>query len=330
MLGVKNCRVIVVDDDPNLLAALRRALRRLQPQWRISFATDPRCAKKIIAAEEVHVLVSDIAMPHINGLDLARSVRASSPNTQVILLTGKSDLDVALTAINDIEVFRFYIKPCPVEELVDAVKAALSNTAPEAETAMVTQFRELAVYPSTTGIIVLERGGRVVFLNARSAEIVSAKDGLVIGPGNIIQAIQTQETTQLHSLLDEVLHENGRQSRALTLSRPSLLRPYAILLTRLVSDIAMERAALLVTDPEYRIEISIDIVEKLFGLTNSESRLTCALASGLGIADAAQSMGITLNTARTYLKVIFSKTGTGRQAELVRLILMSPAIVTAK
>ena len=61
----------------------------------------------------------------------------------------------------------------------------------------------------------------------------------------------------------------------------------------------------------------------LFGLLPSEARLAWAIASGLSLQEAAQELGLTIETARHYSKIIFAKTGARRQAELVRNILTS-------
>lgn len=69
------------------------------------------------------------------------------------------------------------------------------------------------------------------------------------------------------------------------------------------------------------------LVMQLFDLTPSEAQLATLLASGLTIAESAERLSLTENTARTYSKIIFSKTGVGRQAELIRLILRSVAVL---
>lgn len=67
------------------------------------------------------------------------------------------------------------------------------------------------------------------------------------------------------------------------------------------------------------------VVARLFGLTASEALLAVRLADGLTITEAAAEIGLTESSARTYSKRIFAKTGTSRQAELVRLVLRSVA-----
>jgi DNA-binding CsgD family transcriptional regulator len=68
-----------------------------------------------------------------------------------------------------------------------------------------------------------------------------------------------------------------------------------------------------------------EVLKKLYGLTEAESRLAVMLLGGLSIEQSAQRLGITLNTARTHLKKLFLKTETNRQGELIRVMLESPA-----
>jgi DNA-binding CsgD family transcriptional regulator len=67
------------------------------------------------------------------------------------------------------------------------------------------------------------------------------------------------------------------------------------------------------------------VLSGLFGLTRSEALLARALTSGKTLEESAQELGITISSARTYLKRAFGKTNTNRQAELIRLILTSTA-----
>jgi DNA-binding CsgD family transcriptional regulator len=64
-------------------------------------------------------------------------------------------------------------------------------------------------------------------------------------------------------------------------------------------------------------------IAQLFGLLPSEARLALALSRGLTIAEAAEALGLTIETARNYSKKIYAKTGTRGQSDLVRLILTS-------
>jgi len=78
---------------------------------------------------------------------------------------------------------------------------------------------------------------------------------------------------------------------------------------------------LFVSDPDRDAPPSAPLLATLFGLSPAEVKLTLALLHGHGLQAAARAAGITLGTAHTHLRHIFSKTGTSRQAELVHLIL---------
>lgn len=82
---------------------------------------------------------------------------------------------------------------------------------------------------------------------------------------------------------------------------------------------------LFISDPEAGPEAKADTLMRLYGLTAAESRLAAALAAGKSLPEAARLTGITHDTARTHLKRVFAKTQTRRQAELVRLLVASPA-----
>lgn len=72
------------------------------------------------------------------------------------------------------------------------------------------------------------------------------------------------------------------------------------------------------------------IIARLFRLTRAESRLTACLVQGLTLVEAANRLGITESSARTYSKKIFCKTGVSRQTDLVRLVLKSVALLARK
>jgi DNA-binding CsgD family transcriptional regulator len=84
-------------------------------------------------------------------------------------------------------------------------------------------------------------------------------------------------------------------------------------------------AIVFVTDPERTPLPSDHEIRALFGLTMAEARLARTLADGLSLETAASRLGVRVGTVRTRLKSIFEKTGCHRQADLVRLILVSTA-----
>ncbi|WP_430515647.1 helix-turn-helix transcriptional regulator, partial [Inquilinus limosus] len=80
-------------------------------------------------------------------------------------------------------------------------------------------------------------------------------------------------------------------------------------------------AAIFITDPDAAAPLAPALLRQMFGLTAAEAALAVEIGRGEGLEAAAERLSIARTTARTHLARIFDKTGTGRQAELVRLLL---------
>jgi DNA-binding CsgD family transcriptional regulator len=94
-------------------------------------------------------------------------------------------------------------------------------------------------------------------------------------------------------------------------------------------DVARPRAILFITDPEEVALVRRENLRQDFGLTPAEAGFTREVLKADGLQAAADRLGISLTTARTHLAHVFDKTGTRRQAELVRLILQSQPTIRA-
>lgn len=321
-------RILFVDDEVNVLEALRRALRgKRDGCWEMVFVQSAREALEKHHGHPFHVIVTDLRMPGMSGLDLVREVRQFTPETVPIVLTGAADLQTAVTAINEISVFRFYTKPCPAERLIEGIEAALArhaaiSAAPAGKAADFLN-RENGVIGAAAldrlpvGVLVVDAEARVVFMNRHGAEIVGRKDGLWMDGTGICRANSTTESSQLRKLIEESAQDAGElhHEAALRLSRPSLLRPLSVVVSRLEEDHLSDlkdkvRVMILVADPESPSTLSAPTIARLFGLTNAEAVLSKALAEGQRLEEAAVAAGITVSSARTYLKRIFDKTGT--------------------
>jgi response regulator RpfG family c-di-GMP phosphodiesterase len=115
-------RILLVDDEPFVLEGLRRQLTR---EYDVSTATGGAAALEMLAGDPpIAVILSDLRMPGMNGVELLTAARDASPDTVRMLLTGNADLDAALGAVNQGEVFRFLTKPCPPQILFPAIASA--------------------------------------------------------------------------------------------------------------------------------------------------------------------------------------------------------------
>ena len=124
-------RVLIVDDEPNVLRGFGRALRR---HFELDMATSGEQALSMFANSGPYaVVISDMRMPGMDGLDLLSKVRDLSPLTVRIMLTGNTDLQTAMNAVNQGQVFRFLTKPCSSEEMAEVLWEALDEYRKESE-----------------------------------------------------------------------------------------------------------------------------------------------------------------------------------------------------
>src|ERR1700761_8433076 len=271
-------------------------------------------------------------MPVMTGLELIRALTAIHAGTLAIVLTGATDIATAAAAINESTVFRFYTKPSPAETLAAGIEMALQEK--QTRAARASSSVEAAIGVATlnrlpTGVVVVDGDLKVVFTNKQGAEFLAARDGLSIGPNGQCRTNRPQETTEL-ARLAKLAIDGGESAvpHALSVSREDSDRPLSVVVAPLpASGLGQKVAVLLVSAPERQKLPSAETVSLLFELTDAEARLAIALGEGHRIEDAADLMGITVSSARTYLKRIFSKTDVTRQAELVRLLLAAPVLL---
>ena len=118
-------KVLFVDDEPRILQAYQRGLRR---HFEVITAENGDQALKLL---ETHgpfpVVVSDMRMPGMSGIELLVRIRERSPDTVRVMLTGNSDQRTAIDAVNEGDVFRFLNKPCTVETLARTLAEAFKH-----------------------------------------------------------------------------------------------------------------------------------------------------------------------------------------------------------
>jgi len=123
--------VLCVDDESNILNALRRLFR--PAGYRIHVATGGAEALGILERESIDIVISDMRMPEMNGAQLLTEVRRRRPKTTRILLTGYSDIGSTIEAVNQGELHRYISKPWNDQEVLLIVREACERKALEHE-----------------------------------------------------------------------------------------------------------------------------------------------------------------------------------------------------
>ncbi len=122
-MEIRKKNILVVDDDHFMLDCVRMSLK-VDPIYQVKVCDNPRDAVVMLQSAEYNLVISDIIMPGLTGLELLEIVAKTDPNIPVILMTGDADQDNMRTAIQ-LGAFDFLRKPFEIAELHVAVKQAL-------------------------------------------------------------------------------------------------------------------------------------------------------------------------------------------------------------
>lgn len=180
-----------------------------------------------------------------------------------------------------------------------------------------------AINRLNVGIVTLAGDGRILDADPIVTHLIGKGDILVRDPQGRLGLKQGQAARSLGQALRDFAKDRGSRPRAIRLSE----EPRSDMLALPVADPPATGRYTPVLRAYVHIDgkprDSLEALMDMFRLTRSEARLALALGEGLTLAEAAANLGVTLQTARTYSKRIFQKTGTRRQAELVRALLTS-------
>ena len=118
-------RIICVDDDRNVLEGFRLHLRK---DYEVSVADSGKGGLELLEQfPETAVIVSDMRMPEMDGASFLAKVKDIAPGSVRVLLTGYSDFEAAVRAVNEGEIFRFASKPCPPPDLKSLLEGCIEQ-----------------------------------------------------------------------------------------------------------------------------------------------------------------------------------------------------------
>ena len=186
------------------------------------------------------------------------------------------------------------------------------------------------------GIILLDRLRHVLFANRAALNLGAAGDGIILSregvalPGRSDDGKFQQLITEALAIAENIAVMSSGVMRA---HRASGKRPFSVIVSPLSQSSTLMTAArpavcVLIADPERQALLPENVLRNLFGLTRAEARLAMRLARGDALDVAAGELEIAYTTARTQLAVIFRKTGTKRQGELIKLLLSDVPCLT--
>jgi response regulator RpfG family c-di-GMP phosphodiesterase len=177
--GTAEARVLYVDDEPSLCRAFARLFRQ-DTHLQVATAASPEEALVLLHSEPFDVVISDLRMPGMTGIQLLSTARGIRPEMRRLLVSGYADFDTALDAINEVGVDRLLTKPWDIAELRGAVHSAADHAFLHRENARMTaelrrRTEELAAINQSLDRLVEERttnllDGLVSALDMRDSE----------------------------------------------------------------------------------------------------------------------------------------------------------------
>ncbi len=121
---MNHASILLVDDDAAFRHVMARELKRIG--YEVATATSGEEAVQRVEAGEPEIVLLDLRLPGMGGLDVLRAITANAPTTEVIMLTGHGSIDTAIESIR-MGAFDYVVKPCPLDELDIRIQRALEQ-----------------------------------------------------------------------------------------------------------------------------------------------------------------------------------------------------------
>ena len=177
------------------------------------------------------------------------------------------------------------------------------------------------------GVIITSHARPPAFVNAYARRVLEQRDGLTSVAGGL-EVLRSSDTRLLRDAVDKACRRQLTSCVTLMLPRATDSRAFAVHVPApSQGGASAQLATVFVCDPGYEPVIAEASLTRMYGLTRAEAALAALLLKGKTIDEVAEALFISIHTARTHLKRILLKTDTGRQAELLRLLLACSAQV---
>jgi two-component system OmpR family response regulator/two-component system response regulator QseB len=175
-------RILLVEDDSMIGDSVRSALKH--EGFAVDWVRDGRAAQTTLATERFDLVLLDLGLPQIPGLDVLRTLRAQKDATPVIIVTARDDLASRVAGL-DAGADDYLVKPFELEELTARMRAVIRRHAGRADPAI--DVGPVTLDPTTRSVSV---NGEGVILSAREYAVLEA---MMLRPGAILSRAQLED-----------------------------------------------------------------------------------------------------------------------------------------
>ncbi len=188
--------ILVVDDDLSMREFLELMLSR--EGYKVSLASSGQEALNIVEKKNIDLIISDIRMKHMDGIDVLKQVKIIKPETIVILISAFATAETAVVAMNE-GAFDFFPKPFQIDELKEVVKRALAHRTLEAEQEKLKES--------------VEEGCHFGSLVGRSPQMIKVYDLIRRAAQTPTNILITGESGTGKELVARAIHENSPRAK---------------------------------------------------------------------------------------------------------------------
>lgn len=195
-------KILLVDDEESIRNMMRMTLEL--DGYQVSMAEDGPEALALFEKEKPDVVLLDVKMPGMDGIEVLSRIRITDPDTEVIMITGHGDMDMAVECLRR-EASNFLTKPISEELLSLSLKRSMEKIALKKKLKKYTrnletlvreanvelerayQFRENIIENSPDAIVCIRKGGEITIFNSAAEKLLGYRKHQVIGKMNIVQ-----------------------------------------------------------------------------------------------------------------------------------------------
>ena len=163
--------ILYVEDEATSREQVKRMLNTLG--YRLMVAENGRDGLELYLAHTPDIVVTDIMMPFVSGLEMAREIRTRKPDAQIIVMTAFNDIDYLLQAI-DIGISQFVLKPIALQKLLDAIERSINVVMMQRQLRRQNEHIRLlsnALEHSPSMALITDTSGTIEYVNRKFCEI---------------------------------------------------------------------------------------------------------------------------------------------------------------
>ena len=317
--------VLYVDDDPFSIDHVRALATDLKGKFKFRFFGSPNQAEKSHLEDPADIFISDLRMGSEDGLTLISKLQTSTPKSIYMLTSGAADLSAALSAVNNVKILKFFLKPVTFDTLNwaldEAVDEIFSQRFHQLSSLTLSAFEQV-----NTATILLDDSYTVILKNRSAIELLSATKAFSVNTAGKLVFDESNYNKKFEAWLAQINpHATKGEEPAIFRLVDELSCQTYILSAKYYSDDSKSARyySIAISNPTRAALPTTKALSSALNISPSEARVVAGLIESGNVLEAAELSGVAVSTARTYLRAVFNKTGVSKQAELVRLALTS-------